>query len=233
MWLETGSVICIVFHKRSVCKEVIIGRQVEEIKSLTTEALKQKRCLSLKRNTSMAKYLLQKLNRGPKIGSLSTQLANWDNVNKNETSVKIKGKCKYHLKYLFKSPEEQKRSQFIAQILSCLYEIKTSSNAASWGSNKVNKFVWNKKRTQDSQCTRHWVNTVNTDVIDRRIRSASEDAGFFSYLHNIFEVSSYWLGDQTKATEWKRPKTLIILFFQCKQTHLTRGFYTERIFVVK
>lgn len=64
---------------------------------------------------------------------------------------KIKGKCKYALSYLFKSSREQNLAQFIAQILSLLYEFKTNPNTASWRSSKVNKLVRNKKRIQNSR----------------------------------------------------------------------------------
>lgn len=46
MWVETGSLICIVLHKRATCKEVIIPRQAHEIKSLTKKGSKQNALLA-------------------------------------------------------------------------------------------------------------------------------------------------------------------------------------------
>lgn len=46
MWVETGSMICIVLHKRATCNEVIIPRQAQEIKSLTKKGSKQNALLA-------------------------------------------------------------------------------------------------------------------------------------------------------------------------------------------
>ena len=52
MWQKRGSVVCIVILKGSVCKEVIIRKQVQEIKSLKWKAMEQKRYRSPKQKHS-------------------------------------------------------------------------------------------------------------------------------------------------------------------------------------